>query len=187
MSRRLGRPKQLLDFGGEALLRRVIRQALASDLAEVILVLGHEGEAIAAAVGELGQRVVINPAYEAGQSTSLRCGLRAVDPRVAAVMFLLGDQPHVGAEIINTLIRAFRESAAPIVVPTYGGTAGNPALFAREIFPELAAIEGDRGAREIVQRYGDRVLRVPVSDGPPPRDIDTEEDYLAALRELGIN
>jgi molybdenum cofactor cytidylyltransferase len=183
-SSRLGRPKQLLSLFGEPLLRRVVRNAAASDLDAVLLVLGHQAAEIEPAVGEWGQRVVVNPDYLEGQSTSLRVGLGAIDPLSEAVVFLLGDQPQVGPEIINALIARYRATGAPIVMPSYGGIAANPVLFAFDLFPELAQVTGDEGARAIVKRHADRVAMVPVSDGPPPRDVDTEADYQTLLEEL---
>jgi molybdenum cofactor cytidylyltransferase len=180
-SSRLGRPKQLLDLGGVPLLTHVLRNAAASSLDQVVLVLGYEATAIANAVGEWGQRIVINPDFAAGQSTSLRLGLTSIDPASDAVMFLLGDQPQVGPEIIDAIIAAFRASGAAIVAPTYGGRRGNPVLFAQELFPKLATVEGDRGARGLLLELHDQVDTIAVSAGPPPRDIDTEEDYAALL------
>jgi molybdenum cofactor cytidylyltransferase len=182
-SARLGRPKQLLPLGGVPLLTHALRNAAASTLDETVLVLGHEAVAIAAAVGEWGQRVVINPDYGKGQSTSLRAGLGAVDPRVEAVVFLLGDQPRVGPAIIDAMIATFRDTGSAIVMPTYGGVRGNPVLLSRALFPELVNITGDQGARGVITDHRDQVITVPVSDGSPPRDVDTEQDYAALLAD----
>lgn len=186
-SRRLGRPKQLLLLAGQPVLAHVVRAAHDSDLAEVVLVLGHEADAIAAAVGDLGQRTVVNPDWASGQSTSLRAGLAAVDPTADAVLFLLGDQPGVGRETIDALLAVARADpeARPIAAAEYGGRLGNPVLFRRALFPDLAALTGDEGARRLLRADPDRVLRVPVADGPPPPDIDTEEDYRALLAAWG--
>ncbi|MBA2520225.1 MAG: molybdenum cofactor cytidylyltransferase [Chloroflexia bacterium] len=180
-SSRLGRSKQLLPLAGRPLLAHVIAHAAASDLDETILVLGHEATAIAAALGDLGQRTMINPEYAAGQSTSVRAGLSAVSPESDAVMFLLGDQPTVTSEIINALLTAYRTKRAPILVPTYGGQRGNPVLFDRALFPELHRVTGDEGARAIVRAnaHGIRLVTMP-GDRPPP-DVDTEEDYQQLL------
>ena len=180
-SSRLGRPKQLLPLGGFPLLTHVLRNAAASKLDEVVLVLGHEAARIGSAVGDWGQRVVVNPDYAAGQSTSLRAGLAAVDPTADAALILLGDQPQVGPAIIDALIAAYRASGGAIVVPSYGGSQGPPVLFDRTLFPELAAVTGDEGARGVVRARAAEVVAVPVGDGPPPRDVDTEEDYAALV------
>jgi molybdenum cofactor cytidylyltransferase len=180
-SSRLGRPKQLLPLGGEPLLAHALGHALASRLGEVILVLGHAAGEVAAAVGERGQRTVVNPDYGRGQSTSLRAGLAALDPGAEAALFLLGDQPQVGPVVIDALVAAYEGSRGPIVVPLYGGKPGNPVLIARSLFPELLSVEGDQGARGVVRAHPAETVRVSVGDGPPPRDVDTEEDYRALL------
>ncbi|MEA2527398.1 MAG: molybdenum cofactor cytidylyltransferase [Thermomicrobiales bacterium] len=183
-SSRLGRPKQLLELDGQPLLTHVVRNAVASDLDEVLLVLGHQAAEIESAVGEWGHRIAVNLNYAEGQSTSVRVGLGAVDPLAEAVVFLLGDQPQVGPEIIDALIVRFRQTGAPIVMPTYGGIAANPVLFARDLFPELARVSGDEGARTVVKQHRHQVTEVSVSDGPPPRDVDTEADYKELLAEM---
>ena len=187
-SSRLGRPKQLLPLAGRPLLDHVLENAVASTLDEVVLVLGHEAAAIRAAVGVRGQRVVVNPDHAAGQSTSLRAGLAAIDPQAEAALFLLGDQPGVRPAAIDALLAAYRAGSGPIVVPAYGGHRGNPILFARSLFPELAGVTGDEGARGLVRAHADRVAVVPVGEGLPPGDVDTDADYsalLAAWEEQG--
>ena len=180
-SSRLGRPKQLLPLGGEPLLTHVLRNATASALDEVVLVLGHEAVTIADAVGEWGQRVVINPDYAAGQSTSVRAGLGALDPTTEAAIFLVGDQPQVGPDIVDAVVAAYRATGGPIVRPHYGGVPGHPVLFDRALFPELARVTGDEGGRSVVRTHQDLVVPVTLGNGPPPGDIDTAEDYAALL------
>jgi len=180
-SSRLGRPKQLLPLAGLPLLAHVLRSASESSLDDVVVVLGHEAPAIRGAVGDWGQRVVVNPDYAAGQSTSIRAGLAALDPATEAVLFLLGDQPGVGPATIDAVVAEYGRSRAPIVVPVYGAAVGNPVLFDRALFPELAALRGDRGARGIVRRRSDQAARVAVAGDPPP-DVDTEADYAAIVR-----
>lgn len=180
-SRRLGRPKQLLPLAGLPLLGHVLRNAAASSLDEVVLVLGYDAAAIGAAVGDWGQRTVVNPDHADGQSTSLRAGVAAVDPRAAAAVFLLGDQPGVGPAVIDALIVAFRRDQPPLVIPAYGDQRGNPVLVSRALFPELERVTGDEGARGVVRAHAGEAAIVPVGDGAPPGDVDTEEDYAALL------
>ena len=184
-SARLGRPKQLLPLGGEPLLAHVLRNAGASTLAEVVLVLGHEAEAVSAAVGEWGQRTVVNPDYGLGQSTSVRAGLGAVGEGVGAVLFLLGDQPGVGPGVIDAVIARYGETGGPVVAARYGGVLGNPVLFDRAVFPEIDQLAGDEGARVVVRARPERVVAADVAGDQPPADVDTEEDYAALLAEWG--
>jgi molybdenum cofactor cytidylyltransferase len=180
-SSRLGRPKQLLPLAGRPLLAHTVANAIASSLDDVIVVLGHRADEIAAAVGDLGQRTVINPGYASGQSTSLLAGMAALPATTVAVLFLLGDQPTVTPEAINTLLDAYRAAPAPIMVPVYGGERGNPVLFDRSLFAALWQVGGDEGARAIVRANADAVRLVPVPGSSPPQDVDTDDDYTRLL------
>jgi molybdenum cofactor cytidylyltransferase len=187
-SQRLGTPKQLLDLGGEPVIHHVVRNAARSDLGQIVLVLGYRAAEIGDAAGEWGQNLVINPDFASGQSTSLRLGLSAVDPESEAVLFLLGDQPQVTSQVIDTIIGAFTTGVGRIVMPSYRGTRSNPVLFAREYFPELARITGDQGARSVLDAHRDDVRTVEI-DADPPLDIDAPQDYekLHAIWEAESN
>jgi molybdenum cofactor cytidylyltransferase len=188
-SSRLGRPKQLLDLGGQPVIAHVVDRALASDLDEVILVLGHEAAAIQSALGaRLSRlRVVYNPDYAAGQSTSLRAGLIAIAPPSAGALVLLGDQPEVGRDVIAALAGAFRatDPTPSLVLPTYGpdDVVGNPVVLGRALFPDVLAVTGDQGARDVVRAHRREAVVVPFPDRLPPRDLDTEIDYVALLAD----
>jgi molybdenum cofactor cytidylyltransferase len=184
-SSRLGRPKQLLPVHGEPLIRHTLRRVLASSLDQVILVIGHEADEVRAAVAGLPAECIFNPDAAAGQSTSVRAGLAALSPDIESAVFILGDQPGVDPEVIDTLIEAWRESRAPVVAPRYEDRIGNPILFDRRVFPELALLEGDTGARPVVRAYEDsgELRLVPVNGAAPP-DVDTEADYAALIATL---
>lgn len=180
-STRLGRPKQTLPLDGLPLLSHVLRAAAASSLDEVVLVLGHDAESIARLAGEWGQRTVVNADFASGQSSSVRCGLDAIDPAAEAALFLIGDQPDVGHGVIDTVIHAFHASGGAIVQPVYRGVPGNPVLFRRDLFPELLRVQGDEGGRSVVRAHAADVVAVPVADRSTPRDVDTEDDYAALV------
>jgi molybdenum cofactor cytidylyltransferase len=182
LSSRLNQPKQLLLLDGEPIVRVVVRNAISSRLGEVILVIGAHASEVEVAAGFQGQQTVLNPRFAEGQSTSVHAGLEAVSPDADGVLFLLGDQPEVGSDVIDAVIGAFERTGAPIVQPVYGGTPANPVLFARPLFAELRSLSGDAGARSIVRARTAEVDRVPVSDGFPPGDVDTNEDYQALLQ-----
>jgi molybdenum cofactor cytidylyltransferase len=184
-SSRLGRPKQLLSVHGEPLIRHTLRQVLASSLDQVILVIGHEADEVRAAVADLPVACVFNPDAAAGQSTSLRAGLAALSPDVEAAVFILGDQPGVDPTVIDALVTAWRNSGAAVAAPRYEDRMGNPVLFDRRVFPELAALEGDTGARPVVRAYqkSGELQQVPISGAAPP-DVDTEADYAALIAAL---
>jgi molybdenum cofactor cytidylyltransferase len=184
-STRLGRPKQLLPLGDEPLIRYTLRRILASSLDDVLVIVGHESDAVSAAIADLPVRIVRNTDTALGQSTSVLAGLRALRPETEAAIFLLGDQPGIDPVVIDAIVSTWRETGAPVVAPRYRSGLGNPVLFDQRVFAELAALEGDEGAKPIVRANattGDLVL-VPV-DAPAPPDIDTEADYAALLASL---
>lgn len=176
LSRRMGRPKLLLDWGGKPVIRRAVEQVTAGGVDELIVVLGHEAEPIRQALSGLWVRFVQNPEPEAGQATSIACGIAALAPGVEAAIVALGDQPVLPAAVIPRLIQTFRQTGKAIVAPVYGGVQGNPVLFAAAVFLELRSLRGDRGARPVVEKDPGRVAVVPFDLTVPP-DLDTPEEY----------
>lgn len=176
-SSRLGRPKQLLDMGGTPLLQLVLGAAERAPVDEVVLVLGHYWEMIAAAIHPGSRtRTVVNHDYDAGQSSSLRAGLMAADDRSEAALVLLGDQPLIRADAVAAVVTAYRSGAGPIVQASYGGRPAHPTLLDRSLWPELIAGTGDEGARTMLERHPERRVLVEMG-GTPPVDVDTEGDY----------
>jgi molybdenum cofactor cytidylyltransferase len=173
----MGRPKQLLDWGGQPLVRVVAEFALASQLDRVVVVVGAAEREVTGALAGLPLDLVHNPAYAEGLSTSLRAGIAALGPEVAAALVLLGDQPFVTPVIIDTILAAWHAGGGLIVVPTYGGQRGNPVLFDQGVFPDLLAVRGDQGARDVLAVHTADMLVVPFDDTRPLADIDTLDDY----------
>jgi molybdenum cofactor cytidylyltransferase len=185
-SARMGRPKQLLDWGGRALVRVAAEVALAARLDPVLAVVGGAREDVEAALAGLPLRFVVNADYAAGQSTSLRAGVSALGPELDGAVVLLGDQPLITAAIVERLVAEWRASGAPIVAPVYAGQRGNPVVFARAVFSELLAIQGDQGARAVLAADPSRVHLVPFEDARPLSDIDTPADYQRLLGNQAI-
>lgn len=176
-SRRLGRPKQLLELGGRPSLQHVLDALAAAGLERCVLVLGHLAGEIAAAVSlPQGARVVVNPDHASGQASSLRAGLAAAPIEAGAAVVLLGDQPGVGAEPIRAVVETWRQTGAAVVRATYSGRPGHPVLLAREVWAEAMSARGDRGARDLIAADPGRVVAAEL-DGAPPADLDTQEDY----------
>jgi molybdenum cofactor cytidylyltransferase len=176
-STRLGQPKQLLIYEGEPLVRRIARQALASRVASLVVVVGNQAEQVRDSLAGLDLQIVENPDFLQGQSTSLKAGLGALAPDLAAAMVLLVDQPFVDAELIDQLIARYAETGALIVAPQHGGRRGNPVLFDRAIIPELLTVVGDVGAREIIGRHRNRLATLELPSDRAFLDVDTWEDY----------
>jgi molybdenum cofactor cytidylyltransferase len=176
LSRRMGQAKLLLPLEGRPIVRHAVEGVRAAGLDPVLVVTGPDPAAIEAALTGLDVRIVINPAPEAGQAGSVRAGVAALPAVVDTVLIALGDQPGLAPDVIPALLAAHRASGRPIVAPRYQDGPGNPVLFDRAIFPELLALEGDRGARPVFARDPARVEWVAL-DWPMPPDVDTPADY----------
>ncbi len=175
-SRRFGGPlpKQLVELDGEPLVRRTARTALASRLSEVIVVVGHRGAEVRRAVEDLTVQVVDNPDWEEGQSGSVKTGLAAVPAGASGAVFIPCDQPYLGADVIDLLLAEHAASGAPIVVPAHRGRRGSPVLIARDLFPELARIQGDAGGCQLFGAHP--VAEVELDDRRSLLDFDTPEE-----------
>lgn len=175
-SARLGTPKQLLELDGRPLLQHVVDAAEKGGLDEVIVVLGHEADRISAALRlSPGLRVVVNPSFLEGQSTSLRAGLGATDPASTAAVVLLGDQPRLTAAMIRKVVESFQRDDRPIARAVFGGVAGHPVVLARSEWAMLDSLQGDVGARAFMDAV-DEVNLVDMG-AEPLEDVDTWEQY----------
>jgi len=181
-SRRMGGPNKLLARVREKPLVRIAAEAaLRSRAKPVVVVTGHDAEAIRRTLDKLAVRFVHNPAYAEGLSTSLRAGISSLGPEVDGAVVLLADMPRVTAATIDRLIEAFQpEEGAAIVVPTVNGRRGNPVLWGRKYFADLASIRGDTGGRDLIAANRIAVREIEIGEAAAV-DLDTPE----ALRAEG--
>ncbi len=171
-----GRLKQLLPCGGETLVHRAARVALEAGLSPVWVVVGARAAAVEAAVAELPVRVLSNPQWAEGQSTSVRAAALALqEARAAAAVFLLSDQPFIPPALIRALCRAAASTSAPILAPFIAGQRANPVFIRARLFPLLAALTGDQGARGLFEEFPPAA--VAWHDPQVRVAIDTPEDY----------
>ena len=176
MSSRMGANKLLMDVNGKPMVRHTAEAALASHAGPVIVVTGHAGGGVAEALAGLDVRLVNNPDFAEGLSTSLKRGLNALPQDCDGAAVLLGDMPGVSGALIDRLIAGFDPAGGrAICVATRHGKRGNPVIWARRFFPEMMAIEGDVGARALIGLYGELVCEVEAADDSPLTDIDTPE------------
>jgi molybdenum cofactor cytidylyltransferase len=182
-SSRMGEPKQLLRYEGETLLSRAVRVALETLCRPIVVVLGARAEDLRREIEGTGALAVFNQSWEEGMSSSIRCGLRAMEEAargdVEAIVLMLCDQPHVESNVIERLVEAYRASRAPVVASEYGAgtgkTLGAPALFSRALFAELMALSGAEGAKRVITRHASRAVAVAVPEAA--FDVDTPDDY----------
>ncbi|WP_370552544.1 NTP transferase domain-containing protein [Conexibacter sp. CPCC 206217] len=177
-SRRLGRPKQLLPYGGATLLDHTLVTARACAFHQLLCVLGGGADGVREHVDLRDVEVVENAHFGDGCSSSIAAALSAVDPRCELLVLMLGDQPGVTPATVAALLAG--RGDAPLAACRYDDGRGHPLVFAREVFGELAALHGDKGVWKLLDRRVDDVVDVPIP-GPIPLDVDTWADYEAVL------
>lgn len=176
-SQRFGPPKQLAPFHGTTMLGWVVDQAQrAAALDEVVVVLGRAADEVRVQVDFGAARVVENPVFGEGCSSSYRAGIGALSSEAAALMIILGDLPGVTPEIIDRLAEAWREHETPIALCSYQGRKGHPMIFAQSLFSQLVELHGDKAAWKLVDANAPHVQEVHFSF-PYPDDINTPADF----------
>ena len=190
-SKRMGVNKLSLPWGKETVFKHCFNVLLRSRVNEVIVVLGKQSRGMRRQLekesADLTKKIIVtlNPHYKRGISTSIRRGLRVMDPRSVGILISLGDQPFLKTRTIDALIRAFDRGEGEILVPSYRGRKGHPVIFHRKYEEELVRLRGDTGGRSILQKYRGKVKRFRVRSEGVTEDIDTKEEYKKALRRRG--
>ena len=179
LSRRMGRPKALVSVGGKRFLERVLASLRSARVDQIVVVLGHQADAIRSSVPLDGVTVVVNAEYARGMASSLRAGLAAARPTSRRAMVVLADQPFVAAETFHRLSERARRGDGRIFIPTYRGVLGNPVVFDLELAPELARVDGDVGCRALFPHHATEIREVPVDDPAVLVDVDTESELRA--------
>lgn len=192
-SSRYGQPKQLLRWHGKPFVRVVAEAALSAGLTRLVVVTGSHAEQVERALDGLPLLLVRNRDWRSGQSSSIQAGLRSLyqppmpggsletptiqarREEMGAALFLLADQPRITPGIMRSLVEHHARTLAPIIAPLVAGQRANPVLFDRTTFPDLMALSGDVGGREIFKQI--QVEPLPWDDASLLADVDTPEDY----------
>lgn len=177
-SSRLGKPKQLLQYNGNTLLRNTIIQANLLPNSLVLVVTGAYKDLVYKEFDSLLVKAVYNSNWEAGMASSIAIGLdrlRMLKPNIEFCIFTVCDQPYIMAAIFKDLIKEHNKTGKGIVASVYSDTLGTPVLFSSRYFDELVNLKGNEGAKKLLQRYKDDVVSIPFEKGAV--DIDTIDDY----------
>lgn len=179
-SSRLGRPKQLLLYQGKNLLQHSIDVALNAALGLVVVVLGANHSAIKNEINTQLVSVAINDNWQEGMASSIRCGVNElfkINPLVDTAIVMVCDQPYVTAVLLQNLLIKQKETQLPMVASAYANAVGIPALFHKSLFSELLLLEGDVGAKKIMNKFPELLATIPFPLGEI--DMDTIEDFQA--------
>ena len=174
LSKRMGCCKQLLQLGGKTALARCLDTLLAGGIREIVVVVGVQGELVAAEAGRFPVQVVVNNDPAGDMASSLRVGRAALSAATRAVIVALCDYPLVQPATVAELTMAHAMEPGRIVIPSHGGRRGHPLLIPRTVLEEL---QDELTLRDVVRRDQRRVSFLPVEDPGILSDMDTPEDY----------
>jgi len=179
MSKRMGsNNKLLLDIGqnGIPMIRRVVEQAIASDIGDVYVVIGYQDQLIKSALSGLSPMFISNDDYCLGMSASLRVSICKLGMKYDGLLFALGDMPNVTSEYYKMLFELFLENDCErVTIPSYKGKIGNPVLWPKKYFKELALVNGDKGGRELLRSIKKELVELVIGNNDMFRDIDNYE------------
>ena len=180
-SSRMGRPKAILPLAnGDTFLSRIVGTFLNAGIDDVVVVVGHEADAVVSAFSRSGlaARFVFNPDFALGQFSSILAGLRVIDrPGVAGMLLTLVDVPLVTAATVCAVLEQYRRTHAPIVRPTSGSRHGHPVLIDRSVFDALRGADPSAGATAVVRAYASTAGDLAVEDEGAFTDVDTPAEY----------
>ncbi|NQU85888.1 MAG: molybdenum cofactor cytidylyltransferase [Mariniphaga sp.] len=175
-SKRMKQQKLLLPFRGKTIIESVVKKAVASKSDRVLVVTGSDEDRIIPLIEQENVQTASNKNYQDGMFSSVLCGINVL-PDAAAVVVMLGDQPMVQTDVINSLIKDFKRAGNGIIIPTYKGKRGHPILIDLKFRKKIINLSGNTGLRELLVKYPEEIKEVEVGTEEILNDIDTPEDY----------
>ena len=176
-AKRMGTTKQLLPWGNRTILQHVVDTASAVNPAEIIVVLGHNAAEISSVLKDEPVKIAINKEFSRGMSSSLKTALNYISPESDTYIFMLGDQPLVTVDMLRLLLQHHSASKLGITVPVYRDEKGRPVIMDSKYREELMTLQGEIGAKQVIDAHPDDVQEIPVDSEEVIIDIDTQEEY----------
>ena len=178
-SKRMGKPKLLLNLGNSNVINITINNYLKSEIFEIIVVLGNEAKKIEDSISAQDKRIkfVVNKNYREGMSTSIKSGVLAASKQSEAFLIALGDQPLISHKIIFRLIDRYLSSNAGIVTVMHQSIRGHPVIISKKYLQEILALTGDIGARDLLKQHLDDTASIKIESDEEFLDIDKIQDY----------
>ena len=171
-----GENKLTKKIQGIPLIKLSVKNILASPIDELIIVLGHQKEIVEKLIDKNEKiKFVFNKDFESGMASSIKTGLNNLSEKTEAFFICLGDMPMINQDVYNQLIRSRNNNE--IIVPTYKGQQGNPILFSKSMKSIIISIEGDIGAKKILEQNKDKILKVKIDDINITKDFNTKDNF----------
>ena len=174
--RMYGENKLAKKIKGTPLIIHSVKNILTSSIDELIVVLGYQKEIIEKLIDKNKRiKFVFNKDFESGMASSIKTGLNHLSDDTEAFFICLGDMPMVNKDVFNLLIKS--KNNKEIIVPTYNGKQGNPVLFSKSMKKQIMTIEGDAGAKKILQLNKDKILYIKTNDQYIMKNYNSQNDF----------
>lgn len=180
-SLRMKKVKMLLPFKGKTIIEKVLENIAMSEVCRTIVVLGSYSDQILKVVEPYGIKYCFNDKYREGMFSSVKCGFSSVPEGSEAVMVFLGDQPMIGPDVIDVIIKSFVHTKQGILIPVFKSKRGHPVLICRKYADDIKKTDNRCSLRDFIEKFKTDVLEVAVNSSAILRDIDTEKDYLKEI------
>lgn len=183
-SKRMKVPKMLLPFNGKTMIEMVIENVIGSEVFRILVVLGSNSDEILGSISNLPVDHCYNENYRKGMLSSVQCGFKNLPADFEAVLVFPGDQPFIEPDVIDLIIKSYRETRKGIIIPVYVNKRGHPVLIDRRYADEINTLEENEGLRSLSNLHKEDVLEVKTNSPGILKDFDTKEDYLNELNKL---
>jgi molybdenum cofactor cytidylyltransferase len=185
LSRRMGDFKQLLQFRGKSFVECCVDNLLAAGVDDLVVVTGHRDAEVRQALASRKIKFIFNADYQAGMSSSIKCGVQALEEKTEALLIALADQPHIHSSSISKVIAAYAKERPLLVVPTYANRRGHPIILDGKLRAEILTLDPAQGLRQVVHRHKDQALYLEMKSDSVLLDFDYPQDYENFLQQEG--
>lgn len=182
-SKRMKVPKMLLPFHGETMIEKVVENVAGSEVFRTLVVVGSFREEVSGAISHTGVSICYNENYRNGMLSSVKCGFKNLPALYDAVIVLPGDQPFIEPDVINSLIKAYRETGKGIIIPVYRKKRGHPILISSKYRDAVDSLDENEGLRALSVMFKEDVFEVKTNSPEILKDFDTKQDYLNELNK----
>lgn len=178
LSKRMGQPKMVLPWGETTVIGQVVKVIAQAGLEHIQVITGGARQQVEAALQDLPARPVFNPRFlEDEMVFSLQVGLSQLPPEIDAALVALGDQPQIEVDVVQAVVTTYRQTGAPLVVPSYQLRRGHPWIIARCLWPAVMVLQPGETLRDMLNAHADQIAYLTVDTPSILRDLDTPADY----------
>lgn len=182
-SKRMKVPKMLLPFNGRTMIEMVIGNIKTSEVFNILVVLGSYREEIFSTIGNLNVNYCFNVNYRSGMLSSVKCGFSNLPGSCEACLVFPGDQPFIEKDVINSMIRAYRNTGKGIIFPVYRKRRGHPLLVDLRYREAINALTDTESLRTLSNKFPGDILEVKTNSPGVLKDIDTKQDYFNEINK----